>query len=38
MLYIIRICFGAPPQDIDDLIYGDTVTVPSDRLCPAKQK
>ena len=23
---------GGPPRDIDDLIYGDTGTVPSERI------
>jgi hypothetical protein len=32
MLTIIRACSGGIPQDIDDLIYGDTGTVPSERL------
>lgn len=25
-------CTGDVPQDIDDLIYGDAVTVPSERI------
>lgn len=29
---IINACSGGIPQDIDDLIFGDTGTVPSERL------
>ncbi len=31
MLGIISACSGGIPQDIDDLIYGETGTVPSER-------
>jgi hypothetical protein len=33
---IIGTCSGGIPQDIDDLIYGDTGTVPSERLFSLK--
>jgi hypothetical protein len=29
---IMTTCTGSVPQDIDDLIYGDAVTVPSERM------
>jgi hypothetical protein len=32
MLIYISACPGGNPQDIDDLIYGDAGTVPSERL------
>lgn len=32
MRTMISTCSGGIPQDIDDLIYGDIGTVPSERL------
>lgn len=32
MLFITTMCRGDLPEDIDDLIYGNTGTVPSERL------
>ncbi len=32
MLMCISTCTGGIPQDIDDLIYGDAATVPSERF------
>lgn len=32
MLNIISTAFVDQPQDIDDLIFGDTITVPSERF------
>jgi len=32
MLFDICMCRGELPEDIDDLIYGSTGTVPSERL------
>lgn len=31
MHYTVGHVFCEPPQDVDDLIYGDAVTVPSER-------
>lgn len=38
MLNIISSGSGGIPQDIDDLIYGDTGTVPSERLYRLRPK
>lgn len=32
MRYFIRTCCPGLPEDIDDLIYGDAGTVPSERI------
>lgn len=37
MLNFVSTGPGGPPQDIDDLIYGDTGTVPSERICRYRQ-
>jgi hypothetical protein len=38
MLLNITSCPDGIPQDIDDLIFGDTATVPSERLYRLKPK